>query len=472
LRHRLVVAPVLLLAPALTEAHAFGARYDLPLPLAFYLVAAGVAVAVSFVAALIFLQRGAGSVIGIDIAVPPALAGTVRAVLAGFGLAVLAVVLATAVFGPLDPTKNLSTITVWVLWWVGFLLVSALVADLWPAVDPFRRAYWLAARLARRDTAQGRVPLPDAAGWLAPAGLLALGWIELVSEWSENPRALAVLMGIYLAIAVGAGLLFGNAWFRTADPLARIFSLISRVAPVTAASGGRLRLRPFGEGLVGTAPSLPGEVALVAGLIAIVMFDGISETPWWAAVLDFISESRSLRPMLLALREQGVDLLQAVETLGLIATVIAFIGLYWLLAIAMRFCSGTTVSTRAVGTTLAPSLLPIAVAYHLSHYLSYLLLAGQLAAPAVSDPFGLGWDLLGVGRRPIDIGVIGAEQVWWVAVAALVAGHSLSVVIAHRQALILFGAALPAARSQAPMLVAMVSLTMLSLWILAQPVIA
>ena len=469
---RSALAPAILLAPTFADAHAFGVRYDLPLPLGYFLVAAGMAVAVSFLAALIFLQRSSGSAIGLDIAIAPAIMSAARALLASFGLLGLVVVLVTAMFGPIEPTRNLATVTVWILWWVGFLLFSALVADLWPAIDPFRRSYLLVARLLRRDPERVPTSLPSAAGWLAPLGMLALGWLELVSGWSENPRALAVLVGLYLAVSVGAGLVFGVEWFRRADPLARIFALVSRVAPLTLVGSRGIRLRPWGEGLVDASPALPGNVALVACLMGAVLFDGLSETPAWAAVLDLVSESRALRPALLALRDQGLDLLAVLKTIGLVGTVIAIFGLYWFLAWGMRTCSGTALSTRSVGTALAGCLLPIVVAYHLAHYLSYLLLAGQLAAPAASDPFGLGWDLLRVAGRPIDIGVIGAKQVWWVAVAALVAGHSLSVLVGHRCALALFGSPWPAARSQAPMLMAMVGLTVLSLWILAQPIVA
>ncbi len=468
---RFAIAPMLLLAPGVAGAHAFGVRYDLPLPLGYFLVAAGMAVAVSFLAALIFLQRSNGSAIGMDIAIPPALASAMRGLLGTTGLVVLAVVLATALFGPIEPTRNLATVTVWILWWVGFLLFSALVAELWPAIDPFRHSYLLVARLLRRDPERVPASLPSAAGWLAPLGMLALGWLELVSGWSENPRALAVLVGLYLAVSVGAGLVFGIAWFRRADPLARIFALVSRVAPLTWVGRRGIRLRPWGEGLVDASPAQTGEVALVACLMGAVLFDGLLETPAWAAVLDFVSESQFLRPALLALRGQGLDLLAVLKSLGLVGTVIAIDGLYWLLAWGMRICSGTALSTRVVGTALAGCLLPIVVAYHLAHYLSYLLLAGQLAAPAASDPFGLGWDWLRVAGHPIDIGLIGAKQVWWVAVAALVAGHSLSVAVGHRCALALFGSPRSAARSQAPMLLAMVGLTMLSLWILAQPIV-
>jgi len=41
------------------------------------------------------------------------------------------------------------------------------------------------------------------------------------------------------------------------------------------------------------------------------------------------------------------------------------------------------------------TLVPIAVAYHLSHYFSLLLTAGQFVIPLASDPFGFGWNLFG-----------------------------------------------------------------------------
>ncbi len=57
------------------------------------------------------------------------------------------------------------------------------------------------------------------------------------------------------------------------------------------------------------------------------------------------------------------------------------------------------------------------------------------------------------------------------AVTAIVLGHVLAVWIAHVQAMGLYRSARPALRSQIPMLVLMVLYTMLSLWILSQPIV-
>jgi hypothetical protein len=56
-------------------------------------------------------------------------------------------------------------------------------------------------------------------------------------------------------------------------------------------------------------------------------------------------------------------------------------------------------------------------------------------------------------------------------VILIVSGHVIAVVLAHVAALRLFGSARAAAASQMPMAALMVAYTMLSLWILAQPVV-
>ena len=108
----------------------------------------------------------------------------------------------------------------------------------------------------------------------------------------------------------------------------------------------------------------------------------------------------------------------------------------------------------------------------MAHYASYLALASQLVIPIASDPFGLGWDLFGGARRQLNLGAISAGEVWWIAAAALVIGHALSVFVAHAEALRLFPDRPSAIRSQLPMMVFMVTLTAFSLWILAQPIVA
>ncbi len=79
--------------------------------------------------------------------------------------------------------------------------------------------------------------------------------------------------------------------------------------------------------------------------------------------------------------------------------------------------------------------MPIALAYHFSHYLTALLVNGQYALVALSDPFALGWNLFGTAHMPVDAGIVmGSDAAWaiWNAqAAAIVGGHILAVLAAH-----------------------------------------
>ena len=467
---RAALAAVTLLGATDAEAHAFGARYDLPLPLGLYLAAAGMAVAASFLGALVFLRGGSVRTVHLDISLPERVGAALYTILGLSGVLALAILLGAAFSGPQEAVRNLATIWIWVIWWVGFLLFSALVVCLWPQIDPFRSLSALLSWVAGRPWSAKPREMPEIFGLTAPAGLLAIAWVELVSDWSEDPTAVGLLIVVYLSVALLGGLFFGQQWFQVADPLSRVFKAIGQVAPLSIKGHSALRLRPPGEGLLERSNPPRGEVALVTALIGMVLFDGLSETPAWAGLLDMVSGSPSLRPTLLWLREQGVHLLKLIHTVGLCLTVVTFYAAYWLLMVLIGAVAGGDLTTRQLARGLIGTLLPIAIAYHLSHYVSYLLIAGQLVFPAASDPFGLGWDLFGTRNRSIDISVIGARQVWWIAFAGLIAGHALSVVVAHRRALQLLGESRRVALSQVPMTIAMVGLTVLSLWILSQPI--
>ena len=213
------------------------------------------------------------------------------------------------------------------------------------------------------------------------------------------------------------------------------------------------------------------QAAFVVALIAIVLFDGISETPIWSKILQWVTVSQVLRPWFLTLREHGVDLLKIILSIGLISTILIAWALYTALSFAIWKAAGCNIKYSKVFSGFATSLLPIAVAYHLAHYVFFLVLAGQLAFPALSDPFDLGWALLGDTQGMIDVSIMTAEDVWWISVVALVTGHALSVLLAHIEASRLFKSHRQAVLSQLPMMVFMVTLTSFSLWVLAQPVV-
>ncbi len=161
----LALAAVVLAAPAPAFAHAFAERYDLPLPLGFYLAGAGLAVALSFLGSFVLMRPDWRPRLHVDIPVPPALARLASGLTRAAALVLLAAVIGIGAVGPESPTQNFATVFVWVIWWVGFALFTALVVDLWSTGSPFRTIVDVFVRVA--GVGQSDRPLPAATGWLA-----------------------------------------------------------------------------------------------------------------------------------------------------------------------------------------------------------------------------------------------------------------------------------------------------------------
>lgn len=66
---------------------------------------------------------------------------------------------------------------------------------------------------------------------------------------------------------------------------------------------------------------------------------------------------------------------------------------------------GERLSVIGLARLFVFSLVPIAIAYHLAHFLSFLLIFGQLIIPLASDPFGFGWNLFGSVDYDVYIGI-------------------------------------------------------------------
>ena len=280
-----------------------------------------------------------------------------------------------------------------------------------------------------------------------------------------------MLIVAYSAITWTGMALFGrDVWLKNGEIFDAVYGLLARFAP-TVGKNGLWLARPPSLGLLSERPAHISTVCFVLLLLTTVSFDGILETPLWAGILDRIAESQALRGSLISLQNAGVDLIALIKTIGLIFLPCLFVAVYMIFSHAISAFGGGRVPTRDIIGYFVLSLVPIAIAYHLSHYLSYLLIAGQNIIPLISDPFGFGWNLFGTASYRLDISIVNAKMIWYVAVTAIVAGHVFAVYIAHVMAMRVFAERSCALRSQIPMLVLMVDYTMISLWILSQPIV-
>jgi hypothetical protein len=456
------------------DAHGFGQRYELPLPLSLYLFGGAAVVALSFVVFVLFVRQPRVSAtypkfdmlanpVGRAIAHPAAALALGLTMLGLFGVTVLA-----GLIGDQNPYRNIAPTLVWIIWWVGFAYVSAFVGNLWVRISPWRIVFdgfdWLSRQLGGRRGLSLKVPYPEALGaWPACALLLAFSWTELVYPDAARPAHIAVLTIAYSLLSWGCMFVFGrDVWLENGEIFALFFGLFSRLAPTEAKDGG-LYLRPFGAGFLGDAPVSISKVAFVLLILASVLYDGLIGTPEWA------NFEATLQAALSGLGEAAPI---AIKTAALIASWLLFLGAFLGICTLMSTAAAGRPAPLAVARGFALTLIPIAIGYHIAHYLVYLLIQGQYIIPLASDPFGYGWNLFGTADYRVDIALAGARFSWYLALAAIVVGHVTAVYLAHVRAFAVFEGRSAVLRSQLPLTALMVVYTFIGLTITAEPIVA
>ena len=456
------------------SAHGFGQRYDLPLPLSLYLFGAAAAVVFSFVVVGLFVRdmAPARAYTRIDLFDHPLgkLVTTLGVLLKLAALGLFAVMLLAGVFGDQNPYRNIAPTLVWIIAWVGLAYISAFVGNIWPLINPWRTVFDVAQaayrRICGRDLALD-MPYPRALGvWPAVFLLLAFSWAELVYPTPAVPSHIACFaLGYSVLTWVGMFLFGSETWLRHGELFTVVFGTFARFAPTdlrTAQPKPQLLLRRFGAGLTDHEQISLSMTALVLLLLSSVLYDGLIATPEWSVVESALGASLSnfagRGPM-------------ALRTIGLVGFWLLFLSTYWMVSIIMSAATAWRFSPRQIAQSFAFTLVPIAIGYHLAHYLVFLLVQGQYIVPLLSDPFGYGWNLFGTASYRPNIAIVGARFAWYTAVAAVLLGHIAAVYLAHVQAMRTFVAHKPALTSQIPLTALMVVYTAVSLSILAEPII-
>jgi hypothetical protein len=202
-------------------------------------------------------------------------------------------------------------------------------------------------------------------------------------------------------------------------------------------------------------PVRPGVVVLLAVLLGSTAFDSFSSSPTWRGFADRFSRAVGVSATLSS---------SLLRTAGLVVFISVVAVTF---SLAARATGGVDrEQRRALPGRMAHSLIPIVVGYIFAHYLSYLVERGQQAVIALADPFGRGWNPLGLAHLHVAYVLSTHPPVLaGIKVACVVTGHIVAVVAAHDKALRL----LPAGHQltgQLTMMLVMVGYTFTGLYLL------
>lgn len=427
-------------------AHGIGGRTDLPIPLPVLIAGASAVLLITFLG-LGLLWKAPRFQDGPAYRAPGARLDT-GWLLGSLGIGALLLVVGQVLVPLLGATREavrptIAPVLVWVVFWLVVPFAGAIVGNWYTDLNPWRAL----GRLGRIGRIERRGLLDSVGLWPASALFVAFAWFELVFSRSGDPTMLGVA-----ALAYTISLLLAMTWAgrETALAVFDLFTpynrLVSAISPLGRDASGRLVWRGWLRSLT-VVPEWPGLWFYVAAMIGTVTYDGAAGTDWFRTITGGLGDTRLGSTFLL------------VATVNIVA-----LAYYLACAVAAKLDPGRW-STREVAQRFAHTLVPIGLAYAVSHYFTLILFEGQQIVAAISDPFGLGWDLFGTAGYRVQFFIRTSTPIWLAQVAFIVGGHLVGVVLAHDRSLQDFGRG--AVRSQYAMLVLMIALTSLGLLILS-----
>ena len=462
----LIALTLMVAVPTAAAAHGVQGRAETPIPIEAFFLAAGIVLVVSFVGLTFGWSKPVLANIPWRRLPRPVEAVLLSPITIWIGRAIILLgfllVAATAAFGSTRIGANPAPLVIFVIWWVGLVPISAIFGNVWRELNPWATI----ARLLRiPDVRPGR-PIPPRIGYWPPALVLFLfAWFELVYPTPASPRMIAVLILIYTVATVAAMYRWGiEAWLDQGEAFTVYTGLLALLSPVEMRGTGKSRqlgLRP--PLLAATRLRVrPALVALIAVLIATVTYDGLSASGLWKRQ-DVVASERLI--------DVGFSDFWAgvtIGTFGLVGSLVVVVLLYEACsALSGRMAKWSRTSNGRVAEAFVHSLIPIALAYFVAHYLTLFVFQTQDIIRLISDPFGTGADYFGTSDFLINFQLVSPGWIWGIQVAAIVIGHVLALAMAHDRALEIGRTHGEAIRSQAPMLVLMVLLTVSGLWSLS-----
>ena len=441
-------------------------------------------------------------------------------------------VIAIGLVGSQEPGRNIAPIVTWNIWWIGLIFAVLFFGNLWCFMCPWTAIPDWVMRLSFTSTAKikslGR-KYPKLKLWMWPAIILFafVTWLEIVFDAANRPWLTSVL-GIFMIATAWVMLVLyeRKAMCRYACFVGRVsgqYALMGMLelrrrdpelcktcrtkdcyhgregkglpCPTHEFMGGMndnqyctlctecvkscphdniaMRVRSSGADILYRHRVKPDEAYLAVLVFIVSAFHGAAMVPWWG------EREAELRRAMISVQESifGADVIGFAGSQGGLITFTMMMGLaivlpglvYFGLCALMRLVSRRRdYSARQLFVKFAYTLLAPALFYHLAHNATHVFYEWSKLRRLVSDPLGWGHDLFGTARAPLSA-LWSPDTIGYLQVTLIVVGHVYGLVVAQREAYRLYGDRRTSSRVHLVMMVGMLAMSLLSLWLLAQP---
>ena len=317
-----------------------------------------------------------------------------------FGIIILFLLVAPGIFGNESSKTSVAPLILWVFLWIGVPVLGLLFGDIYSKFNPL-------------NLFSLKSDKPESV-YFACILFIGLTWFELVWSRPGNPLNIAVVL-ITLFVCVNLLRYFLKKSLIEVDPLLLLHYLYSKLKLFNS--------KPYFRSLldnIGNLAKLRGIEYFVLLMIGTVTYDGLRETTFWYNQFGSRTDDMGFSTMMFLIMNLGT---------------ILFYRFACFFAIKV---GGSDLELNHVSNLFGHTMLPIAFAYHVTHYLTLLLFESQTFFYRFNDPIGIGMNILNVQEPTINY-FVEPLVIWGIQVAVTLLGHMLSVVLAHDLAVKLFG---------------------------------
>ena len=346
-----------------------------------------------------------------------------------FGVFILSLLILPGLIGNEEAKTSITPLIIWVFLWIGVPVLGLVFGDIYSKFNPL-----------------SIIPSPEkkpSTVWFAAALFLGLTWFELVWRKPGNPTHIGIVFILLMLITTVTRIIFSKASIEV-DPLHLLHHLYAKLRFTVS--------KPIYKNMLENIANLSnfkGMEYFILLMIGTVTYDGLRGTTFWYNLFGS-------------------------STLDITFSTFAFFGINIVIIGSYRFAcwfalkvSGEKQDLNNVSLLFGHTMLPIAFAYHVTHYLSLLLYESQTILYRLNDPYGIGWNLFGIDDVSINY-FLTPVALWGIQVFVTLAGHMLSVVLAHDLAIKLFGHQ-QSDKTQYIFLLITVVLTLQALFVLSVP---